>query len=820
MAYLKPSEYKGNKHKFPFPSSISHRGEKAKEEYFLKFMQAFYADYANDGCEIPSEFSNNRSIRELRAYAKGKQSSSKIKSWVLGKRNKNNDGTYNTKMNVSWDTYAKLPQMFDIMRSKNMSHEYDIDLTCVDNDSIASIEATRGMMKFFLDDNTKKFMERAMYKGNMEPDPESLGLQNEEDVDMYIDTGGFTLQWQMAAEAAFRKSKIVSNYKVFQDAIMDDLIINPEGVCGVRTYIEKSTGLPKFRRINMERAIVPKSDLNDFSDITMAAELRVMSIADLRTEYPHLKPIQLLQIAKNFAWMNTGLDTVIGAMGHYGASANFDSSYDLDPISRAKVIVMDAQWLSIDIDLYLKNDNRNFFKQIDPDFKLTAKSSKDGDRKIEKKTIRKYESQWIVGTEFILKGEQCEDTIYYGDDGNKTPKLDLFFAKTGNMSLVERCVAIVDDMDMIMVKHRNAWATLPAAPAMAIQKDLIENVMLNGILQQPEDIMQTLIEKGILYYNGLDDFGKPLYMAGGQKPIDYMDVGKMVQMLVVCSQEMAVKVNELREVLGLQGGADGGEKDRYQGLGETQTAIEMSNASLQPTFNAYHYLFRNFSDDIIKKWQIVAKGRKVKVSHSILGNKNLKILELGKNFTAAEFNVDVKIAPSIQERQALLGEILQLKQLGSTTDGAQGLTTSEYMYVYERIMAGNIKEAYFVMAKIEAKKRSEARMQQMQDQEYNIKSQQESAKVKGDLDKENIREKGKVQNENSVIAALLKQNQAMLEALVKPQKEGESTPNEGLAMATIDSNLQDIAEVMIDEEEQSAMQSEGDMMPQEEDMMV
>src|SRR5690606_37835775 len=120
-----------------------------------------------------------------------------------------------------------------------------------------------------------------------------------------------------------------------------------------------------------------------------------------------------------------------------------------------------------------------------------------------------------------------------------------------------------------------------------------ENVFLNGILQQPEDIVQGLIERGILYYNGLDDHGNPLYFAGGQKPIDFMDVTKIAGLLSVISNEIAQKVNHLREVLGLQNGADSGQTNPYQGLGQTQLSFQAANASLAPTFNSFNYLFKN-----------------------------------------------------------------------------------------------------------------------------------------------------------------------------------------------------------------------------------
>lgn len=321
MAYKKIEEYKGKQAEFPYPSDNIDPKLKKEKEWYLSIMQAVMADYSSNACMIPFEFGNQRPISVLRQYAKGKQSSGKIKEWILGKKNQKKDGTFVTKMNVSWETYAKLPQMFDIMRAKNMSQEYGVDMRCVDDKSIAAIQATRDMMKYLIDENTKDFLENAIYKPNFEPNPELLGLQNEDDVDMYIDTGGFTLQWQMAAIAACNKTKIVSNYKEFQDLSFDDLIINPEGITGGRTYIEKSTRLPKFRHVNMERAIVPYFEGIDSKDkITRAGEIRVMTIADVRRENPDLSAPQLLQLAKDFQWMNPQYASLIQADGYYGSN--------------------------------------------------------------------------------------------------------------------------------------------------------------------------------------------------------------------------------------------------------------------------------------------------------------------------------------------------------------------------------------------------------------------------------------------------------------------------------------------------------------------
>lgn len=814
--YMQIKDFQNKRLNYPYPSDKIDPKLKQEKEYYLSVCRAMVADYSSNVCAVPFEFGNKRSFAELKAYATGRQPSTKLKNSILGKQKMNKETGkvgHVTKMNVSWETYMKLPQMFDVMRSKNMPQEYDVSLYCVDDDSLAAREKTKEMLKFIIDENTRDFINKTKFKPNVQPNPEELGLINDADVDMYFETGGYTLEWERAAHAACLKTKQVSDYKVLQDATFDDLIINPEGLAGWKTYIEESTQLPKIRRVDMEKAIVPFSERNDFANITRGGEIRPMTIADIRRENPSMTAAELMYIAKCFEWMNPGYSALLKG-NYYDTSyrSGYNQSYDLDPISRVKILVLDAQWLSTDIETNLKNINSTtgwtMFKEVAYDYKPDDKSKKKGDTVIKKNTIRKYYANWIIGTEYLISCGVCKDVVYYGQDGNKTPRIDYFFVKTGNASLVERAIAIVDDIDLIMFKHRNAWATLPAAPAMAIQKDLLENVFLNGILQQPEDIVQGLIERGILYYNGLDDNGKPLYFAGGQKPIDYMDVTKMAGMLSVCSSEMALKVNELREVLGLQGGADGGQQNPYQGLGQTQLAFQTANASLQPTFNSYNYLFRAAFTDIVKKWQIVAKNKKgIKVAYSALGNRNMKVLELSDDFTNAEYNIDFKIAATQEEKQAIMQQLADQRALGVQTEGSQGLTASEWLYLHDRVMGGNIEEAMFVMAKIEKKKIEANRKAKQDDIAANAQVQQDSASMKGQIDMTLLQQKGQQEMNNTLISQLLKQNQSMLELLFAPKKEGETAPDPTAIHGIVGMNNQTVASIVQPQQpEQQEMQ--------------
>lgn len=823
--FRKPEDYKGQVKRFVRPSDDIDPKLKREKEYYLSVAESMVTDFASGNTLIPFEWYSKEEIQNLRDYARGRQSSDIIKKSILSEKRRSADGRYLTKMNVSFEGYAKLPQMFDMMRSKNMGHEYDVDIKCVDMESVAAMENQRAALKYLVDKRTSDFTDTMMFKPEMEVNPQEIGVKTSQQVDVFIDSGGFTPQWMKAAIAACHKTKIVSNYKEFQDLCMDDLITNPNGITGARTYIDRSTGEPKVRHVDIRNAIVPYfKGLSSEGKISRGGELVVMSIADLRQIRPDLKAAEMRYIAKQFEWMNPGYSNLLGQDGFYGGDyRQAFQKYDQDPISRVKILVLDYQFLSTDTDKYIKNEDRGYFREVDYDYVLTSKAKKNGDYTVEKKVIRKHEARWIVGTKYFLDFGVCDDAVYYGEDGNKTPSLDFFFVKTGNMSLVERCKALVDDMNLILVKHRNIWATLPAAPGMLVQKNLIENVFLNNKKQQPEDLMQAMIERGLFLYDSLDDFNKPLFAAGGQKPIEFLDFSKIAALLSVCTAELQVKVNEIREVLGLTQGADAGERSPYLGLGEQQLAIEQANSSLAPTFNAYRYLFKAVFNDIIKKWQIMARKKKgLKLGYSALGNTNMRMLELAGHFTAADFNCEVTIGATREDKMALLQE---LRELRVPADGTTGITYAEYMFVRDRIMDGSIKEAQLVMSMLDANKRAEKREIEERNISANLEGQQESARMKSEADQALQGMKGQSALDNTMLAGLLKNQNMLIGALVsggtKTGPDGKKTeqgPDKQAAAAAYQQTTNDIAMVIEGANPPEPMVMQEDMIPEQEMM--
>lgn len=727
--FQKIDSFVGQRTKHPFPNEDQNPKAKLEEEYYLSYCRAMMSDYCSNAYELPYAFGKDkRTFKELDEYATGTYPNSKIKDQLIGSGpRKKKNGKWITKMNISWDTLPVISKMLDVMREKNMRQPYDVDANCLDDDSVQAKAADKAMLTYLVDENTKEFMRRTKFKPNVKIDPAAIGIMNESDVDLYFECGAYIFDREIASIAACNKTKLVSNYKVIQDQTFDDLI--KFGIAVWKNEIDPTTKTVKIRKCNLYSpelqrcgVLLPYSSTNNFENMSKCAELVPMTISDIRKQNPNLNAQQIIHIAKCYSYLNPEYAPILNTLSNYDSSVN--GGYNIDPINRCKILVLDAQWLGVDIENYVKNESRSLYKAVDFDYKITNDRQRKGDRQIQKKVVKKFGCKWVIGTDILLSFGPAEDIIYYGPDGDRCPGLDFFATKTGNGSLIERCIAIQDDIDLANVKLRNALASAVPAPRMVIQTGLLDNVFLNNIKQQPEDNMATFRELGYLMVNAVDDDGKPIFT--NQKLVDFLPMGIAEDINVFTGQILA-GINNLREVLGIAQGADGSTPQKYDGVRKTELSAQSSNAALFPTFNCYQYLFEDAFNDVVKKWQIIAKDHDIKLNYGPLGQKNMKVLSLDKEFTNADLNISLTLGSTDQDLLDLLNDIKQLRALGIQTNFNQGITTSEYIYLSETIKGGNTKQAMWVMAKVEQKKIAAQRVIDQQNQQQNAQAQQNSA---------------------------------------------------------------------------------------------
>lgn len=769
------TKYQNERGKYPYPDEDQDPKNKQLQQYYLMYGQAMISDWANNLCELPFAFDNTkRTFKERHEYARGTYSNEKLKDNIIGKTpNVKKNGRHITKMNISWDTFPIMAKMYDVMRESNMRQEYDVDAYCIDDDSMSAKAADRDMLKYLVSENAKELMRKTGYRPNTPIDPQKLGIETDEDVDLYFDCGAYSFVRELASISACNKSKLIGKFKVVQDHIFDDLYCH--GIAVWKNTIDPVTKVPYPRWVPVYNAelnrcplVIPYFNTNDGEGLSRFGEVRVMTIQQFRKENPHLNAEELIHVARQFQSLNPQFATYL--MEGYNFYNQATGSYNLENLSRVKILVFEYQWLGTDVENYIKNEGQKVFRPVDFGFKISSDLQRKGNKQIQKRVVYKHSAQWVIGTDILTKYGRSNDVVYYGPDGDRTPGLDYFVTKTGNSPLIERGISIQDDIDQARIKLRNAIATAIPAPRMVIQQGLLDNVFLNNIKLQPQDNMKTFRELGYLFVNAVDDDGKPIFT--NQKLVDFLQTG-ITEDINIFSGQILSGINDLRELFGLAQGADASTPQKYDSAKKTELAQENSKAALYATANCFQYLFENGMNDLVKKWQIVAKDSDFKLPYGPLGSKNMQILSLNDEFINSDYNIAMRLGQTEDQLNQLMQEVNQLRALGIQTGFQQGLTTAEYLYLNEEIRSGNPKQAMWVMAKIEKKKQAAQAMVDQQNQDNNAVLQQNSA-AQAELNKQDTEKiKGTENRLTMVLKGLIEQQTQAVSGLMKDfAKEG------------------------------------------------
>lgn len=710
-------DYKNAKYGI-YPSDRIDPSLKNDKEWYIEHLSAMLHYHVTNRNEIPFEFSGDAvSIAVRRKYATGNQGNVSVKRKLL--KEIGNSGTFITKLKDVFQTYDILPELYDVIRAINQKQDYDVISVAIDDPSIEEKDIERGMAKYLLQEQTKELLQVSGFKPQSSLSPEDLAFMTEADVDSLFDTGGYQLQREIAAIAACDYTKMISGHKEIENLCNDDLITL--AISSVKSYIDYSTMEVKYRYVDPANLVVPHSKHNDFRDVTRAGELRKITIAEAKEMNPNIPKDKWEEIIENNRHINAKYFSLIDDLGDY------QSPYGGDPMDQCEIWVLDAEWLSANYETHL--DTRNsiggkLYKPVKHDYKLNSREERKGAKLDKKRFITLHEAVWVVGSDILLRHGEVKDKVYYGPNGNKTPRLSYFVYKTGNKSLIERCMPHVDDINFYNTKLRISVASLPPAPRMVIQQEMLNNVKLNNIKQQPEDLIQTMVERGYLIVNGTDDHGRPIYQNG--KAIDFLQTG-LAEDVNIYSGLINDAINRLRQVLGLPEGLDGTAGNPYQGLGKQEMAAASSSNALFPTLGRISPLFSAVNEDVVKKWQQLAKDKKLKVKYKPLGEKNMKILELSKDFSNADFKTEIMVAPTDEQKQFLINTLVEMANDFKSSDGTVGASRAEFLMVYKLIQSGRIDMAMYRIAQIE-KRREIANMKRKQDDiAANAEVQKESA---------------------------------------------------------------------------------------------
>lgn len=702
------------------------RGQDKDHQYAIAYMSTMFHRYKT-GYQTELQY-ESRYLKNLEKYAKGEQGAKKVKEKLL---KQNEDGTFKGMMKDVFQTFDILPEMIDIMMSSNMKAEYRPHCVAIDKTSMADKDMEINMAKFLVQKNTKEFLKFMGQKVDSVLTDEELAVYTDSDIDVLFATGGIQLQREKEAIAACNDAMSASKHKEIENKNTFDLIAY--AIAGTKTYTDYSEDNVKYRYVDPKNLVIPKSKYNDFRDISYAAEVRTMRLHEIISECPTLRPDQIKEIIEGRMGYNGDYSDLFSEAESYSIGRN-------DLFDEFIVPVLDAQWLASDEEVYLQSPVSSggyMYKEVKKDYKLDRKQKKNNSRLDRKKFIKKYEGLWIIGTDILLNFSEAKDNVYYGPKGKRIPKLDYSIVKTGRKSLVDRSRTTVDDINLNMSKHRSAIASLPPGPGLVIYEHALQNIKFGKKLQTPRDLIDGLVQGGVLVVNGRDSRGGYIAANGGKavEPLSPF----AIQQIAVFTTEIQNKVNQLRQLLGLPEGLDGTSGNPYAGVGQVQIAASASSNALFPNLSPIGPLYVSTFEKVVPRRQILAKRGKEEVKYSDKSGR-FTVLSLSKNFSNYDFSIEIRFSPTDDEKVFLIEQINQMALAYIQSGGQIGCSKAEFFMLYKLIKSNHLDEAMYQVARIERLRESTNMMIQQANMEANAQSNNESIDLNHDARMEEINE--------------------------------------------------------------------------------
>lgn len=742
MAIKRIADYKENRYR-SFPSESIPKYEKKESNYYLDMCKAFLHSYTNESANSLVKYKSHH-LAKLEAYANGTQGNKLVKDKLL--RMDKQTGKHYGKMGKVFQTYDLLPEMLDVIYSINAKQKYAISTIAIDEISTAARKLEAGMVKFLMDRNTQAILDKLGHKMVPDIDENEMALYTDADIDALFESGGIQLDWEMAAKAACNSVALNSQVKEVENRNTEELI--KWGFTAVRPYIDKSTNRPKIRNVDMKNLIVRDSKYNDFRDITRFAEIRWISLIELKELCPSLNYDQYV-------------DIIEGAVGYQGNEIyasylqenNFRDFYhgESSLMDEIQIPILEAQWLANDVEhrLYFEKYGQERSKVVSSNTELSKKEKKNNNSISKKKFVKRYDAVWLIGSDILLEYGPAKSNSYYGPKGNRVPRLDISIVKTGKKSIVERCVNFVEDINLAVTKLRSAIATLPPAPMLIVYQHALRNVKINKKEQTAADLIRGLIEEGVMVVNGQDEKGN-FNTANGGKAVENLNIN-VAEQVVTFTNEIQAKIAMIRQVIGLPEGLDGTSGNPYQALGQTQMAAAASSNATFPVLSPISPLYERAYSISIGQYQALATDEDIEIQDLSLSERAANVFKLSKEFTQADFNIKLVYAPNDQEKEFMITKIVELEAAYTASGGAAGLRTSEYLILYRLIQADRIEEAIRTIAKFERLRQIEADKRSQALQQQNGQIQQDSARVSEEEKRSTLLAKGEEDRKNILL---------------------------------------------------------------------
>ena len=607
-----------------FPSQVVPVAEKLSWEYGLKVGQAIEYEWFRGGRINSGKWHTGyQNFNRLRLYARGEQSVQKYKDEL----SINGDLSY---LNLDWKPVPIIPKFVDIVVNGISSKDYDVKAFAQDPFSTKqrtnyANSIMRDMMSKPLLDSIKQNLGVDIYSSL---DPANLP-QNKEELEVHMQLN-YKQSVEIAEEEVINNVLDFNKYELTKKRLVEDIVTI--GVGAVKTSFNKSEGVV-IDYVNPANMVWSYTNDPNFQDIYYVGEIKSITLAELKKEFPNLTNEDLKMIQKY--------------PGREG--------YQRGPYNNDLVQVMYFEYKTyIDQVFKLKHTDQGLEKALEkPDF-FNPPPSDNFDR-VSRSIEVLFSGAKVLGVEQMLRWEMATNMTRPKSDLTKVNMNYNIVAPhmyQGRIdSLVNRITGFADMIQLTSLKLQQVIARMVPDGVFVDVDGLAEVDLGNGTNYNPQEALNMYFQTGSIVGRSLTQDGDP---NRGKVPIQELQTSSANGKISSLINTYQYYLQMIRDVTGLNEARDGSMPDKDSLVGLQKMAANASNTATKHILNAMMYLTVRTCENISLRvsdmldFQLTSDSLKASI-----GKFNVATLQEIDNLHLYDFGVFLDLEPEEEEKAQL-----------------------------------------------------------------------------------------------------------------------------------------------------------------------
>ena len=613
-----------------FPSQVVPFAEKLSWEYGLKVGQAIEYEWFRGGrINSGKWYTGYQNFNRLRLYARGEQSVQKYKDEL----SINGDLSY---LNLDWKPVPIIPKFVDIVVNGISSKAYDIKAFA--QDPFSTKQRTnyanaimRDMMSKPLLDNIKQNLGIDIYSTL---DPANLP-ENKEELEVHMQLN-YKQSIEIAEEEVINNVLDFNKYELTKKRLVEDIVTI--GIGAVKTNFNKSEGIV-VDYVDPSNMVWSYTNDPNFQDIYYVGEIKLLTIPELKKQFPDLTEEDLKMIQK-----------------YPGKEGYLRGPYNDDLV---QVLYFEYKTY-MDQVFKLKQTDQGLEKVLEkPDF-FNPPPSDNFDR-VSRTIEVLFSGVKVLGVQQMLKWEMSQNMTRPKSDLTKVNMNYNIVAPhmyQGRVdSLVNRITGFADMIQITSLKLQQVIARMVPDGVFVDVDGLAEVDLGNGTNYNPQEALNMYFQTGSIVGRSLTQDGDP---NRGKVPIQELQTSAANGKIASLINTYQYYLQMIRDVTGLNEARDGSLPDKNALVGLQKLAANASNVATKHILNSCLYLTLKTCENISLRvsdmldFQLTNDALKASI-----GKFNVATLEEIDELHLYDFGVYLELEPE-EEEKAMLEQNIQM----------------------------------------------------------------------------------------------------------------------------------------------------------------